>query len=46
MSRNGANANNPGGTQVLSMSLLAMGLYGIVIGETIQLALNLWPGTL
>jgi hypothetical protein len=46
MVRNREKASTPGGTQVPGMSLLAMGLYGVVIGETIQLALRLWPGAL
>ena len=46
MSKNRENGSTPGKVQELGMSLLAMGLYGMVVGETIQLALSFWPGTL
>lgn len=46
MFRNGENANAPGRKQVQLMPLLALGFYGMALGEAIQLALRLWPGTL
>ncbi len=46
MVKNRVNASTPGKFQELSMSLLAMGIYGILVGETILMALSFWPGTL
>jgi len=46
MLRNGENANAPGKTQVQSMPLLALGLYGVILGEAFLVALLLWPNAL
>jgi len=44
MSPTRAKAQAPGGRQVLGMILLSMGLYAMVLGRTIPLALLSWPG--
>lgn len=38
------NTQAPGGRQVLGMVLLSMGLYALVLGLTVPLALLSWPG--
>ena len=38
------NTKAPGGRQVLGMVLLSMGLYAMVLGLTVPLALLSWPG--
>ena len=42
----GDSAKAPAGTQVLGMVLLSMGLYGMVLGWTLPLALLSWPGAM
>jgi len=44
MSSKSDNTKAPGGRQVLGMILLSMGLYTMVLGWTIPLALLSWPG--
>lgn len=39
-------AKAPGRTQMLGMVLLSMGLYGMVLGLTVPLALLSWPGAM
>jgi hypothetical protein len=46
MSSQSDNAKAPAGTQVLGMVLLSMGLYGMVLGWTVPLALLSWPGAM
>ena len=44
MSSNSDNSKAPAATQVLGMVLLSMGLYAVVFGLTVPLALASWPG--
>jgi hypothetical protein len=44
MSNMSENAKAPAGPQVLGMVLLSMGLYAMVLGLTVPLALLSWPG--
>ena len=44
MSSKSDNTKAPAGRQVLGMVLLSMGLYAIVLGLTVPLALLSWPG--
>jgi len=46
MSSKSDNARAPAGLQVLSMGLLSMGLYAMVLGWTVPLALLSWPGAM
>lgn len=46
MSSVSENAKAPAGTQVLGMVLLSMGLYAMVLGWTVPLALLSWPGAM
>ena len=46
MSSKSDNAKAPGGLQVLGMILLSMGLYAMVLGLTVPLALLSWPGAM
>jgi hypothetical protein len=46
MSSKSGNAKAPAGTQVLGMILLSMGLYAMVLGWTVPLALLSWPGAM
>ncbi len=46
MSNMSENAKVPAGTQVLGMVLLSMGLYAMVLGWTVPLALLSWPGAM
>lgn len=44
MSRANEKARGAGGSQILGMILLSMGLYAMVLGLTVPLALLSWPG--
>ena len=46
MSSKSDNARAPARTQVLGMVLLSMGLYAMVLGWTVPLALLSWPGAM
>ena len=46
MSSNNDNKKAPDGRRVLGMILLSVGLYAIVLGWTLPLALLSWPGAL
>src|SRR5258706_16420997 len=46
MSSKSDNAKAPAGTKVPGMVLLSLGLYGMVLGWTVPLALLSWPGAM